>query len=33
MILKKFEEFLRKGIIQKAFQDNLRADSIINEAD
>ncbi|MDP2672619.1 MAG: hypothetical protein Q8O84_02295 [Nanoarchaeota archaeon] len=33
MILNNFEEFLRRGIVQKAFQDNLRVDSIINEAE
>ncbi|HLD38345.1 MAG TPA: hypothetical protein VJA20_02800 [Candidatus Nanoarchaeia archaeon] len=33
MILNNFEEFLRKGIVKKVFKDNLRVNSIINEAE
>ena len=33
MILNNFEEFLRKGVVKKAFSDNFRINSIINEAE
>ncbi len=33
MILNNFDEFLRRGIVTKTFSDNLRADSIIKEAE
>lgn len=33
MILNNFEEFLRKGVMKKAFSDNFRVNSIINEAE